>query len=216
MKKSKRSPVIIGILFAAAAVMIATGAVGGAKAAPLITNDRDYTAQMELSDIGIGIVENGTAMTDGQEIMAAVKADFKVGKTYDEELAVTNTGNINEYVRVTVYKYWEDTNGKAVNLDPGLIDIHFVEDGGWTINPDESTTERTVLYYSDVVNVEDTTSIFMDKVTIDGKVSRAISILNGEEKLDYDGITFRIEVVADGVQEHNGTDAMNSAWGHTN
>ena len=51
---------------------------------------------------------------------------------------------------------------------------------------------------------------------ISPKRARAISEIDGEEKLDYDGVVFNVEVVADGVQEHNGTDAMNSAWGHTN
>lgn len=30
------------------------------------------------------------------------------GKTYPEEISVRNTGNIDEYVRVTIYKYWTD------------------------------------------------------------------------------------------------------------
>ena len=55
--------------------------------------------------------------------------------------------------------------------------------------------------------------MFMDSVTIDGKVARAIS---ADKTLDYDGVTFHIQVVADGVQDHNGDAAMTSAWGHTN
>ena len=214
--KKKRSSVITGILFAAAAVMIVTGAIGVAKAAPLITNDRDYKAQMVMSNISLQLYENETPVADGAELLAGLKSGFKIGKTYDETMYLVNNGDFGEYVRVTVYRYWTDTNGKAVNLDPGLIDVHFVEGGGWTINADESTTERTVLYYSSPIEPSEATSIFIDKVTIDGKVARAISEIDGEDKLDYDGVVFNIEVVADGVQEHNGTDAMNSAWGHTN
>ena len=217
MNKKKASPIIVGILFAVAAVMIVTGTIGGVKAAPLITNNQDYLAEMVLTDIGIQITENGEIVPDGQDLMAwLTKPEFKIGKTYDEPLAVTNSGTINEYVRVSVYKYWTDKDGKDVTLDPGLITLHFVTDGGWTINEEESTEERTVLYYKEPIKPGDDSTVFMDTVTIDGKVARAISILEGEEKLDYDGVTFHIQVVADGVQDHNGDAAMTSAWGHTN
>lgn len=36
------------------------------------------------------------------------------GKTYKEEIGVANTGTINEYVRVTIYKYWLDPAGNKV------------------------------------------------------------------------------------------------------
>jgi len=213
MNKKKASPIIVGILFAVAAVMIVTGTIGGVKAAPLITNARDYEAEMQLTEIGIGITENGSLVADGGELMTTLKSDFKIGKTYEEKLAVTNNGGINEYVRVTVYKYWTDENGKDVTLDPGLINVNFVEGDGWTINADESTKERTVLYYSGVIAPGESSTEFVDKVTIDGKVSKAIS---EDKTLDYDGVTFHIQVVADGVQDHNGDAAMTSAWGHTN
>ncbi|MBQ6603398.1 MAG: hypothetical protein IJH99_08375 [Eubacterium sp.] len=213
MNKKKASPIIVGILFAVAAVMIVTGTIGGVKAAPLITNTQDYTAEMELTSIGIQITENTTPVPDGQDLMAwLTKPEFKIGKTYEEKLAVTNTGTINEYVRVSVYKYWTDKDGKDVTLDPGLIILNFVE-GDWTINKDESTEERTVLYYKEPIAPGDDSTVFMDSVTIDGKVARAIS---ADKTLDYDGVTFHIQVVADGVQDHNGDAAMTSAWGHTN
>ena len=86
-------------------------------------------------------------------------------------------------------------------------------EGDWTINKDESTEERTVLYYKEPIAPGDDSTVFMDSVTIDGKVARAIS---ADKTLDYDGVTFHIQVVADGVQDHNGDAAMTSAWGHTN
>jgi len=213
MNKKKASPIIVGILFAVAAVMIVTGTIGGVKAAPLITNNQDYLAEMELTSIGIQITEKGEILPDGQDLMAwLTKPEFKIGKTYDEPLAVTNTGTIDEYVRVSVYKYWTDKDGKDVTLDPGLITLHFVE-GDWTINEEESTEERTVLYYKEPIKPGEDSTVFMDTVTIDGKVARAIS---ADKTLDYDGVTFHIQVVADGVQDHNGDAAMTSAWGHTN
>ena len=43
--------------------------------------------------------------------------EFKPGKAYTEELSVANTGNIEEYVRVTIYKYWVDPDGNKVFLN---------------------------------------------------------------------------------------------------
>ena len=63
-----------------------------------------------------------------------------------EELAVINNDAINEYVRVTVYKYWEKDGEKAVDLDPSLINLHFVT-GAWVIDEEASPSERPVLYY---------------------------------------------------------------------
>jgi hypothetical protein len=51
---------------------------------------------------------------------------------------------------------------------------------------------------------------------IDGKVlSKATKLADGSFELDYEGLEFRIKVVADAVQTHNGEEAMTSAWGHT-
>ena len=32
--------------------------------------------------------------------------NFLMGKVYDEKLAVHNSGNIDQYVRVNIYRYW--------------------------------------------------------------------------------------------------------------
>ena len=212
-KKKTASPVIVGILFAAALAMIVTGAIGGVKAAPLITNDRDYEAEIVLSNIGIQITENGEIVPDDVEIMEAIRPIFQIGRTYDEPLAVINTGDIPEYVRVSIYRYWLDAEGKAVDLDPSLIRLHFVEGNGWHIDPDETTVERTVMYYESTLAPGELSTVFVDQMTIDGWVTRVIA---GDNVYAYNGLEFHVEVIADGVQDHNGTDAMISAWGHTN
>ena len=80
------------------------------------------------------------------------KESIKIGQPYDEVLSVSNSGTIAEYVRVTVYKYWASVNAdgtlgaKRTDMDPALIDLHFVTGNGWTFDEAASTTERTVLY----------------------------------------------------------------------
>ena len=130
--------------------------------------------------------------------------DFKVGESYDEVLKVENDGGYDEYVRVTVTKYWVDENGnKVTSLDPDMIDLHFVE-GEWTVDPNAKTSERTVLYYQSVVKPGETTSEFTDTIRIDS------AVLNDPA---YSGKEFRIKAVVDAVQTHNADQARIGAWG---
>ena len=86
-----------------------------------------------------------------------------------------NTGDIDQYVRVTIYKYWvnppeEDEAGnlrrdgegrvirtKLLELSPDLIDLHLIncglsgENQPWILDTDSSTRERTVLYYREIL-----------------------------------------------------------------
>ena len=214
MKKILRSPITLVVLFVVAAGMILAGTIGGVLAAPLILVDKNYFASMETSDIGVGLREGTAFCEDGVLFKDILKeGDFKIGKTYEELLSVENTGDIRSYVRVTVYKYWTDENGKAVDLDPSLIDLHFVTGSGWTVDEEASTSERTVLYYASVLAPGEGTSPFADTLTINGKV---VKLANEAGDLDYDQVTFHVQAVADAVQDHNGDAAMTSAWGRTN
>ena len=222
MKKFLRSPKATVVLFALAALLIGFGGINAIQAAPRIES-LDFLAQVQLSNVNVAVVENGAIVEgDGALLKDLAKgSDFQVGKTYDEKLSVRNTKHpsstnegegIDEYVRVSVYRYWTDGDGKAIDLDPSLIKLHFLTDNGWTIDEEASTPERTVLYYKDVVPVDGETTLFADTVTIDGAVATAIS--NGAYQ--YDNVNFHIKVTADAVQTHNGTEAMISAWGRTN
>lgn len=224
MNKFLRSPKATVALFALAAVLLAFGGINAIQAAPRIES-ADYRAQVELASINVAVTENGTIVEgDGsllKDLLAEDAEPFKIGQTYDEVLAVRNTQHpsstnegkgIDEYVRVSVYRYWTDENGKAVDLNPAYIKLNFLTNNGWTIDKEASTPERTVLYYKDIVPVDGDTTPFVDKFAIDGAVATAIE--GGE--YDYDNVSFHIKVTADAVQTHNGKEAMTSAWGRTN
>ena len=153
-----------------------------------------------------------------------IKADKKLlpGKTYPEVLAVRNTADINEYVRVSVFKYWLDENGnKFADMNSDWIELGFVTDGKWSIDKGSSTEERTVLYYSDPVAPGKETTEFLESVTINDviltKVSQSTSVQNNVTVIKttfiYNGKQFCIEVLVDGVQDHNADQAKLSAWG---
>lgn len=169
--------------------------------------------------------EDGKVMEndDGEPITE----DLVIGKVYPEVLTFKNSGNINQFIRVSVYKYWLDPDGeKAVDLSPSLIKIKYDEkntaDGAdWIHDEDSKTAERDVYYYKKLLKVGDETSALTESVKIDNAI--ATKVTQTEEKTDkgtkitttydYDGYKFIVEATVDAVQEHNAKDAVLSAWG---
>ena len=222
MKKCLRTPLATAVLFALAAGLIGFGGVNAAAAAPRVES-RQYGAEVVLSDMSTSLVETNVgyagktvASSAGSEALleGLVPKDEAIvtGKEYQEELAVVNDGDIPQYVRVTVYRYWTDGEGKEIDLDPSLIDVKWNE-ADWTIDDDASTDERTVLYYSDVLAPGATSAPVTETIAIDSAVLTAIG--EGGE-FEYEGVTFGLKARVDAVQDHNGTQAMTGAWGRTN
>lgn len=105
---------------------------------------------------------------------------FVLGKTYDEKLAVENSGNIDTFVRVVLTKSWQDKEGKNVDLSPSLIELGFNQDG-WVINEAQSTDERVVLYYTKVVESKKTTPDFMKTIRISNQLSTMYTKVEDEK-----------------------------------
>ena len=144
-----------------------------------------------------------------------------MGQAYKEALSVKNIGSIDEFVRVSIYRYWEDKDGKKLTtLDPAMIDLHLTADNGWVKDEAASSTERIVLYYTSVLPAGETSAPFADTLTVNGKLPYKV-----EQSIDdagiitttyvYDDVTFRVDVQADAVQTHNAEAAVKSAWGRT-
>ena len=247
----KKLPLFTLILAAVAVGLLGFGTIGGARAALEIfsdeydaridmkhigitlneSNSADGSGAAPVSsrnyEVGSETLDGNWVMTGGElltglraEIEATESKNLVLGKTYNEWLSVTNSSQIDEYVRVSVYKYWQKDGKKDTSLDPSLIDLHFLE-GKWVINQDESTNERTVLYYTDVVPVGGTTDPLTDTLKITyptaAKVTQTTEVVNGvtvyTTTYDYAEVQFVIEAQADGVQTHNAVAAIKSAWG---
>ena len=209
-------------LLIAAAVLLIASTVGSTQAA-LTYYSENYSAEVTVSNIGIGLVENGTVV--GDELLKNLIAEDEeliLGKAYDEELSVVNSGSIDSYVRVIVKKSWQDEAGvKNTMLSPELIDLNFLTENGWVIDESASTAERTVLYYTDILPVGATTPAFTDTLKIDPaiatKVVETVEETAGGKNItyvyEYNGYTFTVEAEVDAVQTHNAEAAIKSAWG---
>ena len=252
-----KSPKTTVVAFGMAVALLLFSSIGGTRAA-LTYFSETYASRVQMSNIGVTLQEKGQHDEDFKAVskrdyndasngtwsentgallegMLAKGEDLKLGKKYKEELRVQNTGDINQYVRVSIYKYWVD--GKVEkgqepvefpNLDPSLIELNLVniagQEGGsgrWLLDEEASTKERTVLYYSEVLEAEEPTDPFTDTVKINdniaSKVTQTVTKKDGYTTIkttyDYDGVGFCVEAKVDAVQDHNAEDAIWSAWG---
>lgn len=248
VRKFLTSPKVSLAAFALAVVLLLFSSVGGARAALTYYSDT-YGSRVQTRNIGVTLVENGSDiswrdygsaadgrwdegmgvllehMLEAEENGKKTTENLVVGKAYPEELCVRNSGDIGQYVRVILYRYWLDENGqkteKTQEMSPEWINLNLVNSGNWLLDQDASTRERTVLYYNQALAPGATTPLFSDTLSIDNMV--AAKVTQTEEKVDggtritttydYDGVTFCLEAEVDAVQEHNAKDAILSAWG---
>jgi len=168
------------------------------------------------------------------------------GRTYKEEISAANGENIDQYVRLTIRKYWVDPEGKkATYMDPALIRLDYKDEnknvkayntGAWQINPKEHTPESDTYYLtkmlpgvkgSDKLNPS---ALLFNQLTIDDSIMdkehmnrEESSVKDGNKTIttytytyDYDNYTFYIEANVQAIQTHNVNDAIDSLWGVEN
>ena len=237
-RKKLASPVVTVALFAVAAGMLLTSTIGGTRAA-LTYQSEDYIAQVALDHIGVTLLENGKEISwryytwesdtqykliteTGRLLTNMLQEDEKLqpGKKYKEELAVVNSGGIDEYVRVTIYKYWLPAEAeqqaaesadetlpprpKMQELDPDLIHLNLVNPQVWLKDTEASGSEgsgaykeRTVLYYKDILKMGEMTEPFCDSLTIDREIASKV-----REEVTTDGkyTTIKTIYAYDGVE----------------
>lgn len=237
-KAAKRRKRLSNVLFVAAVLLLA-GSIAGATRAALTFYSETYLAHMDVKSIGVTLVENGkdisrrdythaddkwqehTGVLVENMLTDAGDSSLVLNKTYKEELTVRNSGTIDEYVRVTVYCYWEDESGKRTDLDPSWIMLHLTG-SDWILNESESTAERRVLYFNRILKTGETAPLFADTLTISDGLKADVTHTTVKDEngyttitttYDYDGVKFMLEADVDAVQTHNAEDAILSAWG---
>ena len=257
IKKIITSPIFSIAAVVLAAGLLIFSSIGGARAALTYFSD-DYQAQLEQYDIGVSLLENGERVawrdyiyengadgrtgtgnwneTPGEDHMGVLCAnllgedkELKLGKAYPEVLTIRNSGTINQFARVTIYKYWVDENGKKDQTkNPEYIKLNLTPGSAWIIDESASTPERTVLYYNTLLNAGATASApFSNTLTIDDAIGTIVDqkvteTHKGDDGYTYttykttyiyDGYQFVLEAHVDAIQEHNAAAAAKSAWG---
>lgn len=234
MRKKRRSfPKKSALLLGASAVLLIGSSIGSTRAA-LTYYSEDYAAQVDMSSIGVTLLENGEAVSsrdyteDGAwtgesegvllENLLGEGEKFTPGKTYDEEISVQNSGNIDTFVRVILTKSWKDDGGaKDTALSPDLIELGLNEDSGWIQADVESSPERVVLYYSRALAPGESTEALCDSIRIDESIAQDVEEVREGNTIryiyKYDGYSFALDAEVDAVQTHNAEDAIKSAWG---
>lgn len=228
------------ILVASSVIMLAASTIGSTRATLTYMSD-NYLAQIDVKSIGVTLTENGKDVSwrdykhrdDAWSESTGVLLDnmlkdagdekLVLDKQYNEQLAVKNSGTIDEYVRVTVNHYWVDKESgeKRTDLDPSKININFTNNG-WIEDTSAATTERNVFYYSSVLAKGAASSDFADKISISSDIAKIVSKTSSTDgnglttittTYEYDGAQFVLEATVDAVQTHNAKAAIKSAWG---
>lgn len=231
-KKNMKFPVKTTLILSAAALLLVGSTVGSTRAALTYYSD-NYSAQVNMDNIGVTLLENGEAVsfnnygedgnkTEGKLLSNMLGEDKKIalGKKYGEKLSVQNTGNIDTFVRVVLTKSWRDKAGnKNTKFAPELIDLNVLSQNGWEQAEVQSSPERLVLYYTNILPAGETTPDLTDTIRIDSDIAKAEYVTKVTEGntiryvYDYDGYTFSIDAEVNAVQTHNAAEAIKSAWG---
>ncbi len=239
-RKASNNKKITYVLLALAMVLLLGSAIGSTRAA-LTYYSENYTAEITVSQIGVTLLENDKMVnrrdynkdewdqeTNNEKSkengillqnMVPEGEKFALNKEYQEKLSVQNSGSIDEYVRVRIYKYWTDKNGKKeTTLKPDLIHLNLVNTDKW-IERQSDSKECTELYYKGILPSKAKTELFADGIRIDGKLAEHAEVKEDPKThiitttYKYDGVEFHVDVEVDAVQTHNAQDAIMSAWG---
>lgn len=217
----RKSLAVTVLLLVAAVGLLIFASVGGVRAA--LSPATTYQAQMDLQNLEVTLWEGDTALADDDTLaMAGLTAGEELipGKKYTEEITAQNSGNMESYIRVIVYKYWMKDGEKQPDMDPSLINL-VTDTDNWVL--DATTPERSVLYYkSPVAPGEKIAAPAVTGFKVDSQILQAVyedrtedenGYITVTQTYAYDGYEIGLTVVADAVQSHNIEDAAMSAWG---
>ena len=222
MKKNRISNKTIALI-AAAMVLLAGGTYTGTRAVLNIFSPEHFL-EFETDSQAVQIQENGNAAT---ALLGGLNGKIVPGKAYDEQIrAKNNTSDADQFVRIVVRKYWKDAAGnKAKDVDQKVLDkiqLTFANPSLWQKNNDETTAEREVYYYRNIVPAGGVTEPLTSTLTVDSSVALEYTVAEPDANkvirysYDYDGYQVCIEAEAQSIQTHNARAAIRSIWGVTN
>ncbi len=229
MKKNRISNKTIALV-AAAMLLFAGGTFTGTRAVLNIFSPEHFL-EFETDHQQVQIQENGKASTT---LLTKLEGKVVVGKKYDEQISAKNTTtDADQFVRIVIRKYWKDKNGKVHSFgdtvdgktvttpDPSIIKLNLANTSLWQKNDLETTTEREVYYYRNIVPAGGVTEALTKDISVDKSVLQKYTITGPVNNVyrytyDYDGYQICLEAEAQSVQTHNAQKAVMSIWGMPN
>ena len=168
-RKNKKAALLTGALFVLALGLLLFSTIGGARAA-LNPDPQTFSTFIHTDSIGISLsgdeAAQGTYLSSGKQ--------WYPGKENAGVLSVANDGEIDEYVRVTLYRSWYDPQKRATDTgrDPSLIDLQVT--GDW-IRVDSENKETITLYYPRPLTPGESVAV-MDGVTVSSSVTSVMDV----------------------------------------
>lgn len=222
--KSKRKATIVMLVLAG--VLICAGAVMAVGTS--LRTSGTYTSEMDTPELALSLQENDKPVSGNDTLLKNLLGNdstIKIGKIYNEKLTVSNTSETDQYVRMTVRKYWlvEEGSKKRVDLVPKYIVLQRGENG-WIEDEKaaaDGSPEREVFYYTKPLSGGQETEPAVTGIGLDRDVAKIIERTKSESDngttitttYTYAGLQFGIKVDVDGIQTHSAKEAAKSVWG---
>ena len=217
----KRIALAIAAVCLSAAMVVLLFLIKDTRANLLYGDGADV--DLGMSDLKVQLEENGSTVKDGGKLLGQLK-DVSVdpGYTYSEKITAKNAGNVDEYVRIIVKKYWTDGQDKRVDLDPSLIKFSYegkdYNTDRWVIDPSQTTSEQAVYYYRMPLGEGEKTAPLFDGVKVDASIADKFKVSESGKKItaeyDYNDLKLGADMTVQGVQTADGPDAVRSTWGN--
>lgn len=198
--KNKKNIFVIGAICVAAAV-----GIGGTYAylSDYFTVKNEFTVD---TTYGVDLIEKFES-----------PQNWKPGEEVTKEVSVKNNGNINAVVRLSITEDWmagtEQLSLVNSNNDPIAI-IHFA-------NPELWIKDGDYYYYKNVLQPNDQTELFIDKVTLNDDIgsdfectpttTNGVMTSNCRNTSKYAHAKYNLAVNMESVQ----VEGMEDAWGLT-
>ncbi|MCR4843253.1 MAG: hypothetical protein K5840_08340 [Eubacterium sp.] len=189
------------------ASIVAIGTViGGSLAALNTSTNQAAVTEITTNAFSVGITSAGKDLSTSESL----DDEAMPGADYDVKYCATNeggsSGGYDMYVRVTITKQWTDDtelDGTLIELD-SLDGTSSYEESlasqGWLVGSENS--EQIVLYYTKAVSYGESTSNFIDGVSLPGSLGN-----------EYTGQGIGLDISVNAVQVENAQSAMQAEWG---
>ena len=181
------------------------------------------TLAASIENIMASIIVNGKECQGGNGIIDFYSNQpLILGKKYQEEVVVKNSGEIDMYTRIVIYKYFVDSSGnRLTSYSPDILNIHLAN-SDWLVDESANTQERKVLYYSKIVHKNEVTSNAIDYIMLDP--TDMLDNIQFKKQEGQEGQTIIsqynyskenkmvIEMKVEAVQTHSAVNAIKDAW----